>query len=47
MPDTGAYLILGLTAIVVIMGFLVISMVTRQRNVDRDLELIKQLQDEQ
>jgi hypothetical protein len=47
MPDTDAYLILGLAAVAVIMGTLILSLFTRQRNLDRDLELIKQLQDDQ
>jgi hypothetical protein len=46
MPDTGAYLILALAAVAVIMGALIASLFTRQRNLDRDLELIKQLQDD-
>ncbi len=47
MPDTGAYLILGLAATTVILGFLVVSLFTRHRNVERDLELIHKLgQDE-
>jgi general stress protein CsbA len=46
MPDTGTYLILGLAATALIIGFLVISMVVRQRNLDRDLELIRELKED-
>ena len=45
MPDTSAYLILGLAAITLIVGFLIVSMVVRQRNLDRDLDLIQQLRE--
>jgi hypothetical protein len=43
MPDTGAYLILGLVAVTVIIGFFVVSLVIRHRNLQRDLELIQKL----
>ncbi len=46
-PDTGAYLILGLATTAIIIGALIVSLFTRQRNLDRDLELIQQLQDDQ
>jgi hypothetical protein len=46
MPDTGAYLILGLAAVTLIVGLLIVSMIVRQRNLDRDLDLIEQLRDE-
>lgn len=45
-PDTIAYLILGLVATVVLLGGLVMSMVVRYRNLQKDLRLIEQL-DEQ
>jgi hypothetical protein len=44
-PDTGAYLILGLIATIVIIGVFIGSMVLRHRNLDRDLELIEQLRE--
>jgi uncharacterized membrane protein YciS (DUF1049 family) len=43
MPDTGAYLILGLAATAVIFGLFVVSLYVRHRNLDRDLELIQKL----
>ena len=43
MPDTGAYLILGLVVVAVIMGGFILSMVVRFRSLSRDIELIRQL----
>ena len=43
MPDTTAYLILGLAVTAIIMGAYIVSMAVRQRNLDRDIELIQQL----
>ncbi len=47
MPDTGAYLILGLASVVVILGAFVASLFARQRNLTRDLELIRRLSEEE
>ncbi|MBZ0302039.1 MAG: hypothetical protein K8J31_19980 [Anaerolineae bacterium] len=43
MPDTGSYLLLGLAVTTVILGFYTLSLWLRQRNLDRDLELIRKL----
>jgi hypothetical protein len=47
MPDTGAYLILGLAAAALIMGAFVASLFVRQRNLSRDLDLIRKLSEEE
>lgn len=47
MPDTGAYLILGLASVLVILGGFVASLFVRQRNLTRDLELIRKLSEEE
>jgi hypothetical protein len=47
IPDTQAYLILGLVATFVIMGFLVLSMVVRWRNLQKDAQLLDQLEREE
>ncbi len=44
MAETTEYMLLGIAAIVVIMGALIVSMATRWRNLKRDLELIKELE---
>ena len=46
IPDTTAYLILGLVVTAIIMGAFITSMMVRQRNLDRDIELIQQLSEE-
>jgi hypothetical protein len=46
MPDTGAYLILGLAATALIMGALIASFVVRHRNLTRDIELLRKLADD-
>ncbi len=46
MPDTQAYLLLGLAVTFVIMGLLIGSMVIRHRNLLKDIELLEQLKDE-
>ena len=43
IPDTGAYLILGLVVVAVILGGFILSMVVRHRSLSRDIELIRQL----
>ena len=43
MPDTGAYLLLGLFATALILGTFILSMVMRHRSLARDEELIRQL----
>ena len=47
MPDTTSFLMLGLAVTAIIMGAYIISLVVRQRNLDRDIELIQQLRDEE
>jgi hypothetical protein len=47
MPDTGAYLILGLASVAVILGAFVASLFVRQRNLTRDMELIQKLSEEE
>ncbi|MBZ0290069.1 MAG: hypothetical protein K8I30_20760 [Anaerolineae bacterium] len=48
MPDTGAYLILGLAVTLIIMTFFIASMVARWRSLQKDLRLLDELeQDEQ
>lgn len=46
MPDTQAYLILGLAVTFAIMTLLIGSMIIRQRNLLKDIELLEQLKDE-
>lgn len=46
MPDTGAYLLLGLIAMFVLLGGYVASIIVRHRNLDRDLDLIRQLRED-
>jgi heme exporter protein D len=46
MPDTQAYLLLGLAVTFVIMALLIGSMVIRHRNLLKDIELLEQLKDE-
>lgn len=43
MPDTGAYLLLGLAVTAILLGFFVVSLYVRHRNLSRDMELIRQL----
>ncbi len=43
MPDTGVYLLLGLAVTAFILGILIFSMIVRHRNLNRDIELINQL----
>jgi CcmD family protein len=47
MPETTAYLILGLVVTFVILGGYVASLVTRRRGLQKDLRLIEQLRQEQ
>lgn len=47
MPDTTAYLILGLLVTFGILGFYVASLVIRRRSLQKDLRLIEQLREEQ
>jgi len=46
-PDTLGYLILGLIVATVIMVAFIGSMVVRYRNLQRDVEVLQQLGDEQ
>jgi hypothetical protein len=43
-PDTVAYLALGLSAVVVIMGVFLTSIGVRYRNLRKDADLIEQLE---
>lgn len=45
-PDTTNYLVLGYTVFTVVMGLYLVSLVLRQRNLKRDLELMKELEAE-
>jgi hypothetical protein len=45
-PDTLSYLIGGLAVIFVVMGLLIVSMVARWQNLNRDIHLIEQLRDD-
>lgn len=45
-PDTVAYLILGLVAVGIILGFLVGSMVLRYRSLEKDRQIIEELRRE-
>jgi hypothetical protein len=45
-PDTVAYLVLGLIVATALMAGFIVSMVARQRNLQKDLELVEQLRDE-
>jgi hypothetical protein len=47
IPDTQAYLILGLAAAFVIMAFQIASMIIRWRNLQKDAELLDQLEHEE
>lgn len=47
MPETTAYLLLGLAVTAIIMLFLIGSMVVRQRNLHKDIQLIDQLGQDQ
>lgn len=47
MPDTGAYLILGLAVTAVILGLFVVSLFARHRSLERDLELIHRLAEDE
>jgi hypothetical protein len=45
-PDTAAYLILGLAVVALIgLGFIA-SLIVRQRNLEKDLQLIEQLREQ-
>jgi hypothetical protein len=46
-PDTTSYLLLGLTAAVVLYGGFILSMVIRRRSLEKDLDTLRQLEDEQ
>jgi hypothetical protein len=46
MPDTLAYLLLGLAATTVIMGAFIASLFTRRRSLEADLKLLERLQEE-
>jgi len=43
-PDTTNYLILGYVVFGLVMGLYLISLVVRQRNLQRDLELLEELE---
>jgi hypothetical protein len=45
-PDTGSYLILGLAVVAIIMVILLASMAIRFRNLRKDAETIRRLEDE-
>lgn len=45
MPDTSAYLNLGLIAVFVISGVYVVSLWLRLRNSDHDMSVLDQLED--
>lgn len=45
-PDTLAYLLLGLAAVGLVLGFLVVSMMLRYRSLDRDMQLLDELRDD-
>ena len=47
MPDTSAYLYLGLAAITVIMLMLIASMVLRYRSLQQDIKTLEKLDDPQ
>lgn len=47
MPDTGAYLLLGLAVVFTILGGYIASLIVRHRNLDRDLDLIRQLAEDE
>jgi hypothetical protein len=46
-PDTLNYLILGLAAVAIIMGLLIVSFVVRHRNLEQDMALIEQLSEDE
>lgn len=46
MPDTTAYMFLGLVVIAVIMGALMLSIVMRYRNADQEEKMLEQLASE-
>ena len=46
MPDTQAYLVLGLVVAFGIIALLISSMVIRHRSLLKDIELLEQLKDE-
>jgi hypothetical protein len=46
-PETANYLFLGIAVVVIIMLVLVGSMVIRQRNLQRDAEVIAELEKQQ
>jgi hypothetical protein len=45
-PDTTPYLLLGLSVAVIIYGGFILSMVIRRRSLEKDLETLRQLEDE-
>jgi hypothetical protein len=45
-PDTMSYLLLGLTVAALLVGGYVVSMFVRFRNLQKDAETLKQLEDE-
>jgi hypothetical protein len=47
MPDTLPFLILGLLVTVLIFGGFIATMLIRQRNLNKDIELIKQLAEDE
>lgn len=47
MPDTGSYLLLGLAVSAIILGVYTVSLWMRQRNLDRDLELLRKLAEDE
>lgn len=47
IPDTVNYLILGLVVVFVILGGFIASLITRFRSLNKDLEIIEQLKNEE
>ncbi len=45
-PDTLSYLLLGLTVAVIIYGGFIVSMIIRRRSLEKDVEMLRQLEDE-
>ncbi len=43
-PDTNSFLLLGLAAVAIILIILVGSMVVRYRNLQRDADMVRELQ---
>lgn len=45
-PDTLNYLIFGMAVIFGLIGVFVVTLYTRHRNLDKDLDVLEQLRDE-